>query len=158
MEKNWYNRFTEAFFAAVDSPVFWFRKNIVEPNQQDYPWYHRQFRRVPTIDECYTDDVVCQYEANEQFIRDRSVDEAILIILRRRHHDCVVYEGHDKNEKCAGIREDYEQAAADWFVKYGDLGVLRDARGAYMKQKHRMIWERRYGPVGSGMNPVNADA
>ncbi len=32
-----------------------------------------------------------------------------------------------------------------------------DARTAYMKQKHKMIWERRHGKVGSGMkiDPVD---
>lgn len=29
----------------------------------------------------------------------------------------------------------------------GDLGAYADARKAYMKQKHRMIWERRHGPL-----------
>lgn len=33
----------------------------------------------------------------------------------------------------------------------GDLGAYGKARAAYMKQKHRMIWERRHGPVGTGM-------
>lgn len=33
----------------------------------------------------------------------------------------------------------------------GDLGAYGSAKGAYMKQKHRMIWERRHGPVGSGI-------
>jgi len=32
----------------------------------------------------------------------------------------------------------------------GDLGHQGDAITAYMKQKHRLIWERRHGPVGSG--------
>lgn len=35
-------------------------------------------------------------------------------------------------------------------MKYGDLGAYHNVRTAYMKQKHRMIWERRHGPVGSG--------
>src|SRR5688500_6980500 len=34
-------------------------ERIVEPNRKDYNWYHQQFRRVPTIDECYIDDKVC---------------------------------------------------------------------------------------------------
>lgn len=34
----------------------------------------------------------------------------------------------------------------------GDLGAYADAQKAYMKQKHRLIWERRHGPVGSGVN------
>lgn len=33
----------------------------------------------------------------------------------------------------------------------GDLGGYGSARDCYMKQKHRLIWERRHGPVGSGM-------
>ena len=33
----------------------------------------------------------------------------------------------------------------------GDLGPTARARDVYMKQKHRMIWERRHGKVGSGM-------
>lgn len=33
----------------------------------------------------------------------------------------------------------------------GDLGGTVDVRRAYMKQKHRMLWERRHGPVGTGM-------
>ena len=32
----------------------------------------------------------------------------------------------------------------------GDLGHKGDVIQCYMKQKHRMIWERRHGPVGSG--------
>jgi hypothetical protein len=33
----------------------------------------------------------------------------------------------------------------------GDLGATGKARECYMKQKHRLIWERRHGKVGSGM-------
>ena len=33
----------------------------------------------------------------------------------------------------------------------GDLGAYKNVRKAFMKQKHRMVWERRYGPVGTGM-------
>ena len=35
----------------------------------------------------------------------------------------------------------------------GDIGTFDSALTAYMKQKHRLIWERRHGPVGSGMRP-----
>lgn len=37
------------------------------------------------------------------------------------------------------------------FLLDGDLGAYGDAEKALMKQKHRLIWERRHGPVGSGM-------
>jgi NADH dehydrogenase (ubiquinone) 1 beta subcomplex subunit 10 len=48
-----------------------FTEKIVVPNQKDYAWYHQRFRRVPTIDECYTDDPVCQQEAQLQFKKDK---------------------------------------------------------------------------------------
>lgn len=32
----------------------------------------------------------------------------------------------------------------------GDLGYYGTSLTAYMKQKHRMIWERRHGKIGSG--------
>ena len=52
-------------------PVF--AEKIVDPirskNKQYY--YHRRFRRVPTIDECEMGDEVCYYEANEQYKRDK---------------------------------------------------------------------------------------
>lgn len=51
--------------------LFLIVEKFVVPNQKKYPWYHQQYRRVPTIDECYTDDVVCYTEANCQFMRDK---------------------------------------------------------------------------------------
>lgn len=39
----------------------------------------------------------------------------------------------------------------NYFNLDGDLGAFGRSKAAYMKQKHRMIWERRHGPVGSGM-------
>ena len=38
----------------------------------------------------------------------------------------------------------------------GDIGVAGTVKDAYMKQKHRLIWERRHGPVGSGQNTSEA--
>lgn len=37
----------------------------------------------------------------------------------------------------------------------GDLGAYGDVKDAYMKQKHRMIWERRHGKIGSGMKATD---
>ncbi|XP_050298783.1 NADH dehydrogenase [ubiquinone] 1 beta subcomplex subunit 10 [Anthonomus grandis grandis] len=148
------NTFEAFFFAlgrAIDGPTTWFKEKVVEPNQKQYPWYHQKFRRVPTIDECYTDDVVCVYEANAQYRRDRLVDTEIVAILRDRLEACVMYERPDHKLKCQEVSRQYEEAAANWFCKYGDLGAYHDAKKAFMKQKHRMIWERRHGPVGSGM-------
>lgn len=153
--------FAQSVNNMFDGPVTWFRETIVEPNQQKYAWYHQKFRRVPTIDQCYTDDVVCRFEADQQFRRDRMVDNEVVTILRQRFEDCVMYETPDHMEKCKPVLEQYEKAAENWFIKYGDLGGYANAKSAYMKQKHRMIWERRHGPVGSNKKqdaaPVESD-
>jgi len=88
----------------------------VTPNRKEYPWYHQQFRRVPTIDQCYTDDRLCIYEANEQFLRDRMIDSNILTILRYRMDDCFREEYPDYH-KCLPFKEAYEEAAGNWFAK-----------------------------------------
>lgn len=92
-------------------------EKVVEPNQKQYPWYHQKFRRVPTINECYTDDYVCIFEANQQFKRDRMVDNEILSILRQRFEDCVLYETPDHVEKCKPLVEAYNKGAENWFTK-----------------------------------------
>lgn len=46
-------------------------EKIVEPSQKKSVYYHRRYRRVPTIDECTVNDPLCYFEANEQFKRDR---------------------------------------------------------------------------------------
>ena len=50
-------------------------EKVVEPlhSRNKFYYYHRQFQRVPTIDECEVDEPLCIFEANEQFRRDRSV-------------------------------------------------------------------------------------
>ena len=48
----------------VFGPVYWLREKVVEPLKgESYPWYHRRYPRVPSIDECYTDDLVCRWLA-----------------------------------------------------------------------------------------------
>ena len=53
--------------------LFFFLENVVEPirGKNKLYYYHRQFRRVPTIDECDVGDELCVFEANEQYKRDR---------------------------------------------------------------------------------------
>lgn len=92
-------------------------ETIVEPNQKNYPWYHEQFRRVPTIDQCYTDDKVCRYEAQQQFRRDRMVDNEIINILRIRFEDCMLYEAPDHMSKCRSFMDALKNAEDAWFSK-----------------------------------------
>ncbi|XP_032673057.1 NADH dehydrogenase [ubiquinone] 1 beta subcomplex subunit 10 [Odontomachus brunneus] len=148
---NFVFKFINSIIHIIDAPITYFREKIVLPNQKKYPWYHQKYRRVPNIDECYNDDVVCYTEANSQFLRDKKVDDEILFILRSRFEQCAWYHGMDDLNMCDELRAIYEDAAAAWFMKYGDMGIGLNVLNAYMKQKHRMIWERRHGPVGSGM-------
>nr|CAG4644494.1 EOG090X0LTN [Lepidurus arcticus] len=137
--------------STVDGHATKWRKRVVASNRPKTTWYHENFRRVPTIDQCYYDDIVCYVEAQEQFNRDKIVENNILQLLRKRVHDCTIYEAPDHLEKCAHLVDQYKEASGNWFMKYGDLGARSTVTEAYMKQKHRMIWERRHGPVGSGM-------
>ncbi|CAK9833443.1 NADH dehydrogenase [ubiquinone] 1 beta subcomplex subunit 10 [Anthophora retusa] len=156
-EQNAFYRFMESVFYVLDTPVEYFREKIVKPNQKKYPWYHQNFRRVPTIDECYEQDVVCFQEAQSQFERDKMVDSQIISILRQRYEDCAWYYGEDKDDYCMDLYKIAEDASAAWFAKYGDLGAPGNVITAFMKQKHRMIWERRHGPIGSGITNKKYD-
>ena len=62
-------------FIVVIIFEYWheFSESVVVPNRPDYVYYHQKLRRVPTIDECYTDDAVCRFEAQQQFNRDKYV-------------------------------------------------------------------------------------
>jgi hypothetical protein len=39
----------------------------------------------------------------------------------------------------------------------GDLGGYATAKSCYLKQKHRAIWERRHGKIGSGMKTEKSE-
>jgi len=143
---------TKVIDRVVWSVPRWLRENVVKPNQQDYPYYHRQYRRVPTIDECYTTDYVCIEEANSQFRRDRLVEGNILQILGGRLSDCVVHHGDSRDrytlpeeDPCNQIKIDYNKASLNFYIKFGDMRQNAGAKDALMKQKHRMVWERRNG-------------
>ena len=53
---------------------------------------------------------------------------------------------------CKPIYDAYQNAAENYFIKYGEIShYYGRAEDALAKQKHRVMWERRHGPVGSGM-------
>nr|CAG4647592.1 EOG090X0LTN [Megafenestra aurita] len=148
---NKYTGFMEAVYRTLDRPVTWLRESVVVPNRPESVYYHQKFRRVPTIDECYTDDAVCRFEAQQQFNRDKLVDGEIVQIIRQRLKECILHEQPDHNRKCEKLKADFMQVSENFLIKYGDLGPWNDVKDGYLKQKHRMLWERRHGPVGSGM-------
>ena len=45
------------------------------------------------------------------------------------------------------FQRDYEIAQANFYIKYGDMKFPVTAQNVLMKQKHRLIWERRNGPL-----------
>jgi len=154
--ENLITSLTDFVGKMIMTPARMVRENLVEPfrPKESYPWYHRRFKRVPTIDECYMNDQVCKREASVQYFRDRGVEQAIVKLLYQRFQDCVIYEYPDQNEEggvCNEIRAQYDLAAKNWYIKYGDLGMHHRVEDAFMKQKHRMVWERRHGTVGAGM-------
>jgi NADH dehydrogenase (ubiquinone) 1 beta subcomplex subunit 10 len=132
----------------ADAPVTWFRQKIVEPlhDKNKMPYYQRRLTRVPEIDQCGVNDQACYFEANEQYRLDKLVDFHILNTLRERSERCVQY--HQLNLfKCAEAVEDMEEAELGYFIKYGEMNSESDVRDVYMKQKHRMIWERRHPEI-----------
>ncbi|KAK6642962.1 hypothetical protein RUM43_004464 [Polyplax serrata] len=145
-------RFVKFLVKSVDNHLTWFRETIALPNNKEYYWYHQKINRVPTVDECYEDDFLCQYEANIQFISDRKVDNYIIKILKKRYQFCVRDYPYDYKEVCQHLYVNWQNAIVNFHIKYGDLG-RGEAVACYMKQKHRMAWERRHGPVGSGKKP-----
>ena len=109
------------------------------------------------------------------------MDGEIVSLLRQRYKECIIYEQPDHKLKCKKLQEDFEEASENFFIKCkipflikdiptfilksnsffshfkdGDLGPHNNVVGAYMKQKHRLLWERRNGPVGTGMKNQEA--
>uniref|UniRef100_A0A914X397 NADH dehydrogenase [ubiquinone] 1 beta subcomplex subunit 10 n=1 Tax=Plectus sambesii TaxID=2011161 RepID=A0A914X397_9BILA len=145
---TWFPRLRYYVWRGFDYPVTWFREKVAEPLQDKnrVPYYHRRISRVPEIDECAVNDLSCIYEANEQYRLDKQVDYHILNVLRDRYNRCMEYHKPDATP-CVKTIEDFEESELNFFIKYGELGVESDVKSAYMKQKHRMIWERRHPEI-----------
>uniref|UniRef100_A0A6F9DM41 NADH dehydrogenase [ubiquinone] 1 beta subcomplex subunit 10 n=1 Tax=Phallusia mammillata TaxID=59560 RepID=A0A6F9DM41_9ASCI len=111
--------------------------------QKPRRYFHRKLPRVPEIWECALDDMVCVYEAEKQFDRDRKVDQEVLRILNKRVQACQALNGENSNIYCAEVKELERQTENAWRIKYGDIGTTISARKVLNKQKNRFI-ETRY--------------
>ncbi|XP_069125252.1 NADH dehydrogenase [ubiquinone] 1 beta subcomplex subunit 10-like isoform X2 [Argopecten irradians] len=121
-----YAQYGRAIFSLLlDKPTTFMKESLdkIRGEKKTVPYYHRRFERVPTIDQCYTDDELCRWEANQQFKRDRQVDNDILYILRKRYLHCVISDLSNNKTTCKEVRETYDQAKDEWMIKYGRLPV-----------------------------------
>lgn len=131
-------------YYTVDGPVTAVRGFIERQHEKREPfyYYHRRFRRVPGIEECYEGDHVCIYEADMQFNRDRKVEQQIINILREELTVCFRVEGVNAQQNCKKQLEDLETASDNYETKYGDLGYAATSYRCLLKQKQRMLRER----------------
>ncbi|KAM3662262.1 NADH dehydrogenase [ubiquinone] 1 beta subcomplex subunit 10 [Ammospiza maritima maritima] len=147
--------FQSAFNYVLDSPVTLIRGWIERwQNRNKFYYYHQKFRRVPDLSQCLEGDYLCYYEAEAQWRRDRMVDQQIVEIVQERMAACKQREGPNQFQNCAKEMELLAQVTKAYQDRYGELGFHGNARTCLMKQKHRMMEERKAAenpcPPGTG--------
>ncbi|XP_072273604.1 NADH dehydrogenase [ubiquinone] 1 beta subcomplex subunit 10 [Pyxicephalus adspersus] len=132
------------FNFVIDKPVTIFHDWMIRQREKNkIYYYHRIFQRVPDLSQCLEDDILCRFEAEMQWRRDVQVDREIVKIMRERYMACITREGANAQQNCLGIKEEYAQACRGYKSRYDDLGANGNARRCLMKQKARMIEERK---------------
>ncbi|XP_072016243.1 NADH dehydrogenase [ubiquinone] 1 beta subcomplex subunit 10-like [Amphiura filiformis] len=136
--------FESVWYYTVDGPVTAAR-NFIENQRAKRPtyYYHKVHRRVTPLEDCRSDDIVCQYEAAEQYKRDKKVEENILKILKERLSKCTVEEGPNAQQNCQDVFNAYDKNADAFEVKYGELGAVSTPLRCMMRQKYRVYYERK---------------
>ncbi|XP_071948799.1 NADH dehydrogenase [ubiquinone] 1 beta subcomplex subunit 10-like [Antedon mediterranea] len=131
-------------YYTVEAPVT-FARDFIERQHAKNPtqYYHRRYPRVTDIWDCNEEDIVCMFEADSQYKRDRMVDQEILSLLKKAMGKCVAEQGNSAKVTCKAYLDEYEEAADNFYTKYSELGFHGNARRCYAKQQHRMVDERR---------------
>lgn len=136
----------------IRKPAHWLRENVVEPNRgPKYYWYHKRFKHALPVDECYFDDLACLYEADVEYKRNREVDKATIELLRNRLDACYFWHSNRKGgamkimatDECKELEDTWERERENYQTKYGEIHFQHTVVQAYIRQKVRMIAERR---------------
>ncbi|CAB4068959.1 NDUFB10 [Lepeophtheirus salmonis] len=122
MPDSYLDHFLDSLSQVVTGPVVWFHDKVATPYRKNYPWYHRQYRRVPGIENCYTDDWVFYWQVDLR-----------LALLRKVSRGKKAKT--DPNAKCHDLWKNWCNANLNFYIKYGDMKHNFKAEEALMKQK-----------------------